>query len=128
MLIGDLVIRKEKAHLVDNELAEEGADPILEEEPEETNLHPLDSKAAKLIDLIEFVTLENIKEFALTDVLMPVIGHDVKMPKNDEINQIYNELLLADGISMSHFHEQAKVEATSASGSYRRIVAKPEDL
>ena len=77
-----MAIRKDKAHLVDNELVEDGAEPVVDEEPEETNLHPAESKAAKLSDLIENVTTDNILEFTLQDIVMPLIGHDVRMPKN----------------------------------------------
>jgi len=85
-LIGDLAIRKEKAHLVDNELVEDGVEPIEEEEKEENaNLHPAESKAAKLSDSLEFITEDNLKDFTLGDIVMPMIGHDVRMPKNEDL-------------------------------------------
>jgi tRNA(Glu) U13 pseudouridine synthase TruD len=108
--------------------------PELEEEeevePEENNenAHPVESKAAKLYDLIEYVTAETLKDFTLSDVLMPMLGHAVKLPRNEDLIAIFNDLLSADGLSMGHFHGQENIEATSASGSYRRIVAKPEDV
>jgi tRNA pseudouridine13 synthase len=74
------------------------------------------------------VTPETVKDFALADVVMPMLGHDVKLPKNEQLVGIYNSILEADGLSMAHFHGQQSVEATSASGSYRKIIAKPEDV
>lgn len=44
ILIGDLAIRKEKAFLVDNELVEDDAAAVEEEEKDENaNLHPAES-------------------------------------------------------------------------------------
>jgi hypothetical protein len=59
---------------------------------------------------------------------MPMLGHDVKLPKNEHLVTIYNNILSADCLSMANFHGQQSVEATSASGSYRKIIAKPEDV
>ena len=57
-----------------------------------------------------------------------MIGHDVKMPKNEDLLKIFDELLKADGLSLEHFRDQSGVAATSASGSYRRIVTVPDQV
>jgi tRNA(Glu) U13 pseudouridine synthase TruD len=36
--------------------------------------------------------------------------------------------MAADGIKMSHFTNQSTIQATSAAGSYRRIIQKPSQL
>ena len=38
---------------------------------------------------------------------MPMVGHNVKMPKNTELVQIISELMAKDGISMSDFAKMA---------------------
>ena len=49
------------------------------------------------------VTEENIGEFGIEDVVMPMVGNSVKMPKNAELAAIITELLNQDGLSMSNF-------------------------
>lgn len=72
--------------MVDNELVEDDAAAVEEEEKDENaNLHPAESQAAKLSDSLEFITEENLKDFTLADIVMPMIGHDVRMPKNDDL-------------------------------------------
>ena len=64
-----------------------------QQDDEEENAHPAESKAAKLSDLIEYVTVDNLKDFSLNDVVMPMLGHDVKLPKNDDLLTIFSEIL-----------------------------------
>lgn len=33
-----------------------------------------------------------------------MIGHDVKIPKNEDLIALYNEILASDGLSMANFH------------------------
>ena len=49
------------------------------------------------------MTEENIGEFGIGDVVMPLIGNSVKMPKNQEVAAIITELLQKDGLSMANF-------------------------
>ena len=56
---------------------------------------------------------------------MPLIGHDVRMPTHQGLQQILVDIMQKDGVSLNHFQNLAKVAATSASGSYRRIVTAP---
>ena len=74
------------------------------------------------------VTHENIKEFQLSDIVMPMIGHDVRLPTNRDLQQIIVDIMEKDGISLSNFQNQSNIAATSASGSYRRIVVTPSQV
>ena len=74
------------------------------------------------------VTEDNINSYTIEDVVMPMIGHDIRMPKNEELGQIYTEILLKDGVSASDFAALSKQDSLSASGAYRKIVARPEDV
>jgi len=49
------------------------------------------------------VTAENIGEFSLSDVVMPLIGHDVRMPTHQGLEHILVAILQKDGVSLSHF-------------------------
>jgi hypothetical protein len=49
------------------------------------------------------VTENNISEFKLSDVVMPLIGHDVRLPSHQGLQQILIEIMQKDGVSLSHF-------------------------
>ena len=49
------------------------------------------------------VTEENISEYSIEDVVMPLVGNNIRMPRNAEIAAIYHELLRKDGITMTNF-------------------------
>ena len=90
VLVGDLVIRKEQAHLIDNVVEDESInldDEGVAEVEEEVKL-PKDPK-----DLVIEVTADNISEFSLSDVVMPLIGHDVRMPTHQGLQQILVDIM-----------------------------------
>lgn len=49
------------------------------------------------------VTEENIAEYSIEDVVMPMVGNNIRMPRNADIAAIYQELLRKDGITMTNF-------------------------
>ena len=126
VLIGDLAIRKEQAHLIDNVCDDlpEGGDA--DEDPvEEGNEVP---KERETKNLVVDITEQNIHEFSLFEVVMPMIGHEIRLPANKDLQEIFSEIMAADGIKMSHFTNQSTIQATSAAGSYRRIIQKPSQV
>lgn len=78
MLVGDLVIKKEQAHLIDNIVEDQSLD--IEDEGEADDIDINQKKDHK--ELVIEVTKENISEFELSDVVMPMIGHDVRLPSH----------------------------------------------
>jgi tRNA(Glu) U13 pseudouridine synthase TruD len=68
------------------------------------------------------VTEENKGQYALEDVIMPLIGHKVKMPSNPEMKQLYETIMAEDQMTMDKFMSHAQNVLTSASGSYRKII------
>ena len=52
-----------------------------------------------VVDVIE----ANIGDFSIEDVVMPMVGHDVNLPKNEELRKIMIDAMLADGITMDNF-------------------------
>ena len=74
------------------------------------------------------MTEANIGGFSIEDVVMPMVGHDITMPKNEELSKIMSEVMLVDGITMDQFAKLAKNDCVSASGSYRKIIAKTEEV
>lgn len=77
VLVGDLVIRKEQAHLIeagieDNVISDAEDEETPEVKPVATNL---------ILD----VTEENIHEFSIHEVVMPMVGYQTKMPQNADL-------------------------------------------
>jgi tRNA pseudouridine13 synthase len=66
------------------------------------------------------ITAENISQFTLHDVILPMPGHDVVYPSN--LAQEYREFMLSDGID--NLDMKRKVKDHSLPGAYRSIVAK----
>ena len=121
VLVGDLVIKKEQAHLIDNIVEDHSAEIEDEGEVDDIDLNQKTDHKELVIE----VTDENISEFELSDVVMPMIGHDVRLPSHQGLQQIFVDIMQKDGVSLNHFQNLAKVAATSASGSYRKIIASP---
>lgn len=46
------------------------------------------------------VTQENINNFNIEDVVLPIVGHKIKMPENEEICQIITDIMAEDKMSM----------------------------
>ena len=46
-----------------------------------------------MINPVIDVTEENIEEFGISDVVMPMIGNSIRLPKNAELAKIITELL-----------------------------------
>lgn len=75
VLIGDLVVKKGAAHLIDNQDVEADAEEANEEGDKEEETEKKEPK-----DIFIDVTEENIGEFTIYDVVMPLVGHSIRMP------------------------------------------------
>ncbi|XP_046633409.1 uncharacterized protein LOC124312900 isoform X1 [Daphnia pulicaria] len=67
----------------------------------------------------------NILNYTIADVVLPLPGYDVTYPDN-EVADWYKDLLLADGLSEVDFERSAKNH--SLSGAYRNLILKPSDF
>jgi tRNA(Glu) U13 pseudouridine synthase TruD len=79
------------------------------------------------LNMIE-VTESNISDYTIDDVIFPIIGHKVGMPKNDEMRKLYEDAMLEDKITMDMFEKHAQLSVTSATGSYRKILGRAQDI
>jgi len=138
-LIGDLAVPKDLAHLVKDDISEEeeGIDNVEVEEVEQDELtekaqahaqRAREIAASRHKDAVVDVTEENISQFTIDDVVLPVVGHEVRLPVHAEMQQIIVDIMAQDSITMQTFMDQSNVEATSANGAYRKIIAKPDDV
>lgn len=88
-MIGDLVVKKENADLLEEVALEEaGAD----NKEEEGQTNAAEAKNVQESAMIE-VTEANIAEYTIEDVVMPMVGHSVRMPPNSDLATIYADLL-----------------------------------
>jgi tRNA pseudouridine13 synthase len=120
VLIGDLAVPKDLAHLVKDDVSEEeeGGDNVdpgvhqwdeAEEKDELTEKAKAHQQRAKEIELsrqkdaVVDVTEENINQFTIDDVVLPVVGHEVRLPANAEMQKILVDIMAEDSISMQTF-------------------------
>lgn len=101
VLVGDLVVERENADLIENEIIDEVA--LDEDDVEEEESKDQKRVASPVID----VTEQNISQYTIQDVVMPMVGNNVKMPKNEELTKIISDLLIKDGITMENFAKLA---------------------
>ncbi|KAJ2314914.1 multisubstrate pseudouridine synthase 7 [Coemansia sp. Cherry 401B] len=72
------------------------------------------------------VTTENVADFSIYDVVLPLPGWNVQYPEH-QVKGVYNELMARDGLSPSELAEHPLKEYR-LSGAYRRIVIRPRDF
>ena len=80
-MIGDLVVKRENVDLLEAVALEEAGGP--------SNAEGKDSLDRAVIE----VTEANLLEYAIEDVVMPMISHSVRMPPNSDLAAIYADLL-----------------------------------
>jgi tRNA(Glu) U13 pseudouridine synthase TruD len=61
-------------------------------------------------------------------VIFPIIGHSVSFPNNPDLRKIIEDIMKEDDITIAKFISQSQLVTTSAAGSYRKIVARGEDI
>ena len=59
---------------------------------------------------------------------MPLIGHEVELPRNEKLRAIFEQLLKDDDMSIEEFRSHAGENLTSAKGSQRKVLAEAKDV
>lgn len=124
VLIGDLVVQKENADLIENDMELEAGEANEEDKAEGEEV----KEKPRVVNPVVDVTEENIADYTIEDVVMPMVGHDIRMPKNEDLVKIIHDLMTKDGITMTNFAQMAIQDSLSCSGAYRKIVTKPDDV
>ncbi|KAL4086223.1 hypothetical protein PRIC1_014354 [Phytophthora ramorum] len=71
------------------------------------------------------LTDDNVGQYSIEDVVLPLPGHTIKYPTN-EIGAAYRKMLTTDGIDLNaHFGPDGS-QAYVLDGSYRHLVKKPQ--
>lgn len=71
------------------------------------------------------LTSDNIQEYSIHDVVLPMPGHSIEYPKN-EVHEWYREMLKNDGLDLDNMKRPQK--DYSLPGAYRHIIVKPADV
>lgn len=66
------------------------------------------------------VTEENISEFTIFDVVMPLIGKSIALPQHPELKALYESYMEQDGITLEMFADKS-MDGSCAHGAYRHI-------
>jgi tRNA pseudouridine13 synthase len=74
-------------------------------------------------DSVKIVSCNEVPPIEITQVVLPLPGHDVQYPVND-IGQLYKDLLVRDNIKF----EKNSVAESTAKGSYRKLIVHPGKL
>lgn len=85
------MIRKDQAYLIENIVDDDQSIDLEDDcilEAEEETIQKKDLK-----DIVVEVTQSNIGEFTQCDVVMPLIGHDVRMPTHQGLLQIFVDIM-----------------------------------
>lgn len=69
---------------------------------------------------VDVVTEENVSQYTIFDVVMPMIGKSVQFPQNQELKNLYDKYMKEDEITIAMF-ESKSMESGCAHGAYRHI-------
>ncbi|KAI9561011.1 hypothetical protein GHT06_011967 [Daphnia sinensis] len=129
-IVGDLVYAPDSN--------DDGVDPEMEMENEEHMEAETDQsnekdgddeksnrKAQRNQRKVIFIDENNIHNYTIYDVLLPLPGFDITYPAN-EVAKWYTELLQADGLSEMDFKQSTKTY--NLGGAYRLVMSKPSDV
>uniref|UniRef100_A0A8C9A3T0 Pseudouridylate synthase 7 homolog n=1 Tax=Prolemur simus TaxID=1328070 RepID=A0A8C9A3T0_PROSS len=72
-----------------------------------------------------YIEEEDINNYSIHDVVMPLPGFDVIYPKH-KIRDAYREMLTADNLDIDNMRH--KIRDYSLSGAYRKIIIRPQNV
>ena len=104
-------------------LAEDDGETVEIPEADE-NATKRELKEARIVKITE----ENLDQFTIADVVMPIPGYKVSYPDHEELKKIYIELLQADGLEDGFESLKHSNEFYSLPGDYRSILVTPSDV
>lgn len=90
-------------------------------EPTEERKVPVEELDKKII----IATDENLSQYSIFDVVLPIIGSRVRLPENDVGDEI-KRLLKLDKLNLDSFKAREKLFISY--GSYRKIMVKPQNV
>ncbi|XP_065829927.1 pseudouridylate synthase 7 homolog [Oscarella lobularis] len=89
------------------------------------NVLPGDLVQHKESSSVKEISEEELPCYTIFDVVVPLPGHDVKLPQN-QMEEWYNSMLKEDGFTLAGLKH--RVKDYSLSGAYRKLLVKPTDV
>lgn len=74
---------------------------------------------------IVIATEENLKNYTIFDVVLPIVGSRVKLPLNS-VGDEFERLLIKDNLTLESFKTKEKLFISY--GSYRKVMVKPSNV
>lgn len=101
----------------------EESNEIIDAEDSTSLIEVVDDDSEKNMNLnIHLLTADEAKNTEISQILMPLPGHDILMPGN-EIKKWYVEMLEKDGLSLEKISGD-----TTVRGLYRHLLVRPSDV
>ncbi|RLN46085.1 hypothetical protein BBJ29_005214 [Phytophthora kernoviae] len=125
-VVGDLVIPHEQSN---EEYVDDGEDGVdKEEEGAPASKKPRTDAAISRpsAGTVTVVTPENLHEYSIYDVVLPLPGYSITYPEN-ALKQRYEEILKADGVNFQAIERVTNSEY-HLPGSFRHVLRKPIDV
>lgn len=128
---GDLILSQD-ANISDNSLDimlsadeidtnDETVDKDSENNANQKRRAPIEEIESKIV----IATEENLKNYTIFDVVLPIIGSRVRLPTNS-VGTEFERLLKEDDLTMDSFKAREKLFISY--GSYRKIMVKPSNV
>ncbi|XP_023106041.2 pseudouridylate synthase 7 homolog isoform X5 [Felis catus] len=92
---------------------------------EEYGLRPVPGDLVLKGATATYVDEEDVNNYSIHDVVMPLPGFDVIYPKH-KISEAYREMLTADNLDIDNMRH--KIRDYSLSGAYRKIIIRPQNV
>nr|CAH0108075.1 unnamed protein product [Daphnia galeata] len=103
-----------------DQVGDDDANGDKEEDGENSN-----AKAQRNYRQVIFIDENNIKDYTINEIILPLPGFDITYPAN-EVAGWYRELFEADGLTEMDFKQSTKTY--NLGGAYRLLVTKPSDV
>ncbi|KAK3103872.1 hypothetical protein FSP39_022552 [Pinctada imbricata] len=125
-IIGDLVYKGDIKDVAFKEERDYSKDMSFKEEKDGEENQNGESEVTNQNRLVPTVVdAHNIKDYTITDVVLPLPGFDVMYPQN-EVESWYGEMMAEDGLQMENLKHSNRQYALP--GAYRRMIIMPKDV
>ncbi|KAI5125015.1 hypothetical protein M0805_007439 [Coniferiporia weirii] len=121
---GDLVYEKEGGKATGDGKDEDEDMLDIDEDAGDSNRSSKKAKRPWVAPRVKTLTEEDVDNYSIFDVLMPLPGKDVAYP-GGTLGERFREFLKLDGLDPNSF---SKHKDYNLSGSYRKILLKPKEL
>ncbi|KAK1936730.1 Multisubstrate pseudouridine synthase 7 [Phytophthora citrophthora] len=122
-VVGDLVIPLDA---MTEEFVDENEDADEKEDAPATKKPRTSAEASRSGTNVTVVTAENLTQYNIYDVVLPLPGYSITYPEN-ALKQRYEEIMKADGVDFQAL-ERATNSEYHLPGSYRHVLKKPLDV